>query len=209
MPPMLTREDIAFMYLEQLPFEPYPFQEEAILDWFSSEQGTLVCAPTGMGKTLIAEAGIYEAMKTGKLQWAWCFVSEFFTFFKIESSRGSKVLHETLGDDFLGSISSDFFSAYLKYKKETETFFQFCWAHLIREIKFLATLNGTQAYGKRLLKYVKEMFATIHRQDKLTERGFKRLMNRHKKSNVLRLLSRRQTMRSLQIARMMKFHQLC
>jgi len=54
------------MYLEQLPFGPYPFQEEAILDWFSSEQGTLVCAPTGMGKTLIAEAGIYEVMKTGK-----------------------------------------------------------------------------------------------------------------------------------------------
>ena len=36
--------------------------------------------------------------------------------------------------------------------------------------------------GKRLLKYVQEMFATIHRQDQLTERGFKRLMNRHKKS---------------------------
>jgi superfamily II RNA helicase len=63
---MLSRDDIAFMYLEQLPFEPHPFQEQAILDWFSSEQGTLVCAPTGMGKTLIAEAGIYEAMKTGK-----------------------------------------------------------------------------------------------------------------------------------------------
>jgi superfamily II RNA helicase len=68
---MLTREDIAFMYLEQLPFEPYPFQEQAILDWFSSDPatgggGTLVCAPTGMGKTLIAEAGIYETMKTGK-----------------------------------------------------------------------------------------------------------------------------------------------
>ena len=29
---MLTREDIAFMYLEQLPFEPHPFQEEAILE---------------------------------------------------------------------------------------------------------------------------------------------------------------------------------
>ncbi|MDR3197824.1 MAG: DEAD/DEAH box helicase [Planctomycetaceae bacterium] len=63
---MLSREDIAFMYLEQLPFEPYPFQEEAIFGWFSSEQGALVCAPTGMGKTLIAEAGIFEAMKTGK-----------------------------------------------------------------------------------------------------------------------------------------------
>jgi len=120
--------------------------------------------------------------KNGKLQWAWCFVAEFFTFFKIDASRGSKVLKETLGDDFLGSISSDFFSAYLKYKKETETLFQFCWAHLIREIKFLMTLDDTKAYGKRLLKYVKRMFADIHRQAELTEIGFKRLMNRHKKA---------------------------
>jgi len=120
--------------------------------------------------------------KNGKLQWAWCFVAEFFTFFKIDVSRGSQVLKATLGEDFPGSISSDFFSAYLKYKKETETFFQFCWAHLIREIKFLATLDDTKAYGKRLLKYVKKMFATIHRQGELTEIGFKRLMNAHKKA---------------------------
>ena len=53
---------------------------------------------------------------------------------------------------------------------------------MIREIKFLATLDGTRAYGKRLLKYVKEMFATIHRQDTLTEIGFKRLMNQHKRA---------------------------
>jgi len=120
--------------------------------------------------------------KNGKLQWAWCFVSEFFTFFKIDASRGSKVLDEVLGKDFLGSISSDFYSAYRKYTKDTKRLVQFCWAHLIREIKFLATLNATKAYGKRLLKYVKAMFATIHRQDKLTEVGFKRLMNRHKKA---------------------------
>lgn len=62
----MTREDIAFWYLEQLPYTPYPFQEEAVLAWFSSEQGLLACAPTGMGKTLIAEAGLYEALKTGK-----------------------------------------------------------------------------------------------------------------------------------------------
>jgi transposase len=120
--------------------------------------------------------------KNGKLQWAWCFVAEFFTFFKIDASRGSKVLKEVLGDDFLGSISSDFYSAYLKYKKETETLFQFCWAHLIREIKFLATLADTKAYGKRLLKYVKAMFADIHRQDELTEIGFKRLLGKPKRA---------------------------
>jgi len=59
----------------------------------------------------------------------------------------------------------------LKYKKETETFFQFCWAQLIREIKLLATLDGMRAYGKRLSKYVKAMFDTIHRQYQLTEIG--------------------------------------
>lgn len=62
----VDREELALAYLEQLPYTPYPFQEEAICSWFSSEQGVLVCAPTGMGKTLIAEAGLYEALKTGK-----------------------------------------------------------------------------------------------------------------------------------------------
>ncbi len=61
-----SRDDLAFEYLDQLQFTPYPFQEEAIFAWFSSKQGVLVCAPTGMGKTLIAEAGLYEALKTGK-----------------------------------------------------------------------------------------------------------------------------------------------
>ncbi len=60
------REELAFEYLDQLPYTPYDFQEKAILSWFESKQGTLVCAPTGMGKTLIAEAGLFEALKTGK-----------------------------------------------------------------------------------------------------------------------------------------------
>ena len=120
--------------------------------------------------------------KNGKLQWAWCFVAEFFTFFKIDSSRGSKVLKETLGEDFLGSISSDFYSAYRKYAKDTKTLVQFCWAHLIREIKFLATLDDTKAYGKRLLKHVKKMFKTIHSQDELTADEFKRLLLQHKEA---------------------------
>ena len=39
-----TRDELAARYLEQLPFTPYPLQEEALLAWFMAEQGVLVCA---------------------------------------------------------------------------------------------------------------------------------------------------------------------
>ncbi|MEM6689705.1 MAG: DEAD/DEAH box helicase, partial [Planctomycetota bacterium] len=72
-PENITRDEVASEYFDTLQHEPYPVQEEALLSYFDDDDsdstlgtGVLVCAPTGPGKTLIAEAAVYEALRTGR-----------------------------------------------------------------------------------------------------------------------------------------------
>ncbi|MCG8409268.1 MAG: DEAD/DEAH box helicase [Phycisphaerales bacterium] len=62
----MNRDEICAKFLDSISFDLYAYQEEALLAWFEAESGVMVCAPTGMGKTLIAEAALFEALHTRK-----------------------------------------------------------------------------------------------------------------------------------------------
>jgi transposase len=116
--------------------------------------------------------------ENGQKFWTWCFRAQVYTLFRIDKSRGSKVLVEVLGEEFNGVLGCDYFSAYRKYMRECDVLVQFCMAHLIRDVKFLLTLPGreVQAYGQRLRDALRDLFGVIHRREKMTAAGFQKAL---------------------------------
>jgi transposase len=116
----------------------------------------------------------------GHKYWAWVFCTPLVSFFWIAKSRSSAVLKEILGQTYRGTIVSDFFSAYVKYANKLQ---QFCLAHLIRDIKFLATLPGKndKVFGEALLLQFRNLFRFWHQRDKIPKDQFHRRMLRIKK----------------------------
>jgi transposase len=114
--------------------------------------------------------------------WTWVFKAEMYVLFKIDKSRGSKVLIDVLGKEFNGVLGCDYFSAYRKYMKDFNVTMQFCIAHLIRDIRFLTTLpdEETKAYGKRLLDEVRNMFKVIHERDNMIPEDFTNTLEKAK-----------------------------
>ena len=121
----------------------------------------------------------------GDKYWTWCFRAELYTLFKIDPSRGSDVLIEVLGEQFAGVIGADYFSAYRKYMGDFNVLLQFCLAHLIRDVKYLTTLDpATRKYGHRLLGRLRQLFGVIHRREMMTEDRFERALERARRKLV-------------------------
>jgi transposase len=106
--------------------------------------------------------------------WTWCFRAANFTLFKIDPSRSSQVLIDVLGEEFQGVLGCDYFSAYRKFMGDFNVQVQFCLAHLLRDVRFLVEHPEprNQAYGRRLLTALRELFAVVHRRDRLSTRRF-------------------------------------
>jgi len=116
----------------------------------------------------------------GEKLWTWCFRASRFTVFHIDPSRSSDVLKAILTETFGGIVGSDYFSGYHKYMADCGVLVQFCWAHLIRDIRFLAehTDKSLQIWGNKLLPWIRKLFETWHRAEQMTQAGFARAMDR-------------------------------
>jgi transposase len=112
--------------------------------------------------------------QNGDRMWTWCFRASLYTLFKIDPTRSGDVLIEVLGKEFDGVLGCDYFSAYRRYRREFGVLLQFCLAHLIRDVKYLATLPDARdrAYGEGLREALRQLFAVIHRREQLSAKDF-------------------------------------
>ena len=95
-----------------------------------------------------------------KSAWTWCQQTPQAVFFHISNSRASKVLVDILGKDYSGVITCDYFSANKKFIRLSKALVQYCWAHLVRDIKFLLTLGNKtlKRWAKALLNILRKIF---------------------------------------------------
>lgn len=95
-----------------------------------------------------------------KYMWTWCQQTPQAVFFHISHSRASQVLIDILGSDFGGIVVCDYYSANKKFINDNDIQVQYCWAHLVRDIKFLATLSykTVQRWAEALLTILRKLF---------------------------------------------------
>ena len=92
--------------------------------------------------------------------WTWYQQTPQAVFFHISHSRASQVLIDILGSDFGGIVVCDYYSANKKLINDNDIQVQYCWTHLVRDIKFLMTLSSkaVQRWAEALLIILRKLF---------------------------------------------------
>ncbi len=98
----------------------------------------------------------------GKNGWLWAFIGKTVAYFRVEKSRGQKVVEKVLAG-YDGILTTDCWSAYNKLKCRKNK----CMAHLKRDMKFLKKKNR----GKEAQEYassMKKLFNAALREKKIS-----------------------------------------
>ena len=94
----------------------------------------------------------------GKNYWIWIFVTATETLSVVRKSRGKNVVEEVLGRDYQGTIICDGWKAYPNFTNNLQR----CWAHLLREAKFLSRKDEeARLLSERLHKLFKNLKTTL------------------------------------------------
>ena len=118
----------------------------------------------------------------GVRHWIWCITAVTFSFFQIAKTRSRSVLEELVGTEFAGYLNFDYFSSNCSFAWTYDIKAQYCWAHLIRDIRFLLKYPDpdTQVWAEQLLDRSRRLFSAWHRRDAMTPAGFRRSMLVHR-----------------------------
>jgi len=99
----------------------------------------------------------------GKSCWLWAFTNDSFTIYEVNSSRGHQVVLEQLGEEYSGTIISDFYTAYnpLPYKQQK------CLVHLFRELsECKSDTDEFIAFRKKLTRLLRD---SLRLKQRMTE----------------------------------------
>jgi transposase len=118
----------------------------------------------------------------GKKHWIWCITAATFSVFHIAATRSRAVLEKLVGEEFQGCLNFDYFSANCSFAWNYDIKAQYCWAHLIRDMRFLLKLpdQATKAWAEQLLDRSRRLFSAWHRRDEMSADGFRRSMLTHR-----------------------------
>lgn len=81
----------------------------------------------------------------GITHWLWCFASKQTSLYVIDPSRGDSVPKWFFHEMFQGTLVTDFWQVYDHVRASNR---QYCIAHLLREIKKIDDLNGSEEWRK-------------------------------------------------------------
>jgi transposase len=90
----------------------------------------------------------------GKKYWLWCFTTDINTLAVIARSRSKKVLDDTLGKSFKGTLVVDGWRSYPTFTRKLQR----CWAHMLREADWLAEHVGE---AKPLQKALHRLYSDL------------------------------------------------
>jgi len=127
------------------------------------------------------ETGHYHG---GQGYWTWCLRAPGFTVFRIDATRAAQVLVDLLGEDFGGILTVDYYSANRSFARRYEVRAQYCWSHLLRDVKFLRELGRPPLvrWADQLLAIARGLFRAWHRRKGTDPPRWRRQMEHWKRA---------------------------